>query len=202
MTGPGLTRNHSEHLFNDAYGLAHFFHTAEVTVVAVAVDADGNVEIHFVVHFVRLFLTHIPFHAGTAQHDAGKAFLHGALGRDDADADGTLFPNAVVSQEGFECIDVFWETFAEGVDEVEHGAFTGFVKLLQYFGIAEFAALVFGHEIGQVAGKRRRDGSRRRGIRAPDTASYKSISSSRSRKAKGWRIIAPMSKSVRTDAIK
>lgn len=29
--------------------------------------------------------------------------------------------------------------------------FAGFVELLQYFGIAEFAALVFGHEVGQVA---------------------------------------------------
>ena len=117
-------------LFDDAYGLAHFFHAAEVAVVAVAVDADGDVEIHLVVHFIRLFLTHVPFHARTAQHDAGKAFLHGALGGDDADADGTLFPNAVVGQEGFECVDVFREAFAEGVDEVEHGAFAGFVELL------------------------------------------------------------------------
>ena len=46
---------------------------------------------------------------------------------------------------------MFWGTFAEGVDEVEHGAFAGFVELLQYFGVAEFAALVFGHEVGQVA---------------------------------------------------
>ena len=77
--------------------------------------------------------------------------MHGALGGDDADADGTLFPDAVVGQEGFECVDVFGEAFTEGVDEVEHGAFAGFVELLQYFGIAEFAALVFGHEVGQVA---------------------------------------------------
>ena len=138
-------------LFDDAHGLTHFFHTAEVTVVAVAVDADWDVEIHFVVHFVRLCLTHVPFHAGTAQHHAGKTFLHGALRSDNADADGTLFPNTVVGQEGFECIDVFRETFAEGVDKVEHGAFTGFVELLQYFGVAEFAALVFRHEVGQVA---------------------------------------------------
>ena len=138
-------------LFDDAYGLAHFFHAAEVAVVAVAVDADGDVEIHLVVHFIRLFLTYVPFHARTAQHDAGKAFLHGALGGDDADADGTLFPDAVVGQKGFECVDVFREAFAEGVDEVEHGAFAGFVELLQYFGIAEFAALVFGHKVGQVA---------------------------------------------------
>ena len=117
-------------LFDDAYGLAHFFHAAEVAVVAVAVDADGNIEIHLVVHFIRLFLTHVPFHARTAQHHAGKSFLHGALGGDDADADGTLFPDAVVGQEGFECVDVFREAFAEGVDEVEHGAFAGFVELL------------------------------------------------------------------------
>ena len=94
-------------LFDDAHGLTHFFHTAEVTVVAVAVHTDGNIEIHFVVHFVRLCLTHVPFHAGTAKHNAGKAFLHGALRSDNADADGTLFPNTVVGQEGFECIDVF-----------------------------------------------------------------------------------------------
>ena len=33
-------------LFDDAHGLTHFFHTAEVTVVAVAVHTDGNIEIH------------------------------------------------------------------------------------------------------------------------------------------------------------
>ena len=52
-------------------------------------------------------------------------------------------------REGFECIDVFWETFAEGVDKVEHGAFAGFVKLLQYFGVAEFAASYLGMKSGR-----------------------------------------------------
>ena len=151
MTGPGLTRSQSAHCLMMRTDWRIFFHAAEVAVVTVAVDADRDVEIHLVVHFIRLFLTHVPLHARTAQHHAGKAFLHGALGRDNADADGTLFPDAVVGQEGFECIDVFWEALAEGVDEVEHGAFAGFVELLQYFGVAEFAALVFGHKVGQVA---------------------------------------------------
>ena len=47
-------------LFDDAGGLAHFVDTAQVAVVAVAVDADGNVEVHLVIDFVGLGFAYVP----------------------------------------------------------------------------------------------------------------------------------------------
>ena len=138
-------------LFDDTDGLAHFRHAAEIAVVAVAVHADGDVKINLVVHFIRLFLTHVPFHAGTAQHHAGEAFLQRALRGNHADANRTLFPNTVVGEQGFQRVDVFGEAFAEGVDKVEHAAFAGSVEFFQHFRAAEFAFFVFRHEVGQVA---------------------------------------------------
>ena len=138
-------------LFDDADGLAHFGHAAEIAVVAVAVHADGDVKINLVVHFIRLFFAHVPFHAGTAQHHAGEAFLQRAFWGNHTDADRTLFPNTVVGKQGFQRVDVFGEAFAEGVDKVKHGAFAGSVEFFQYFRAAEFAFFVFRHEIRQVA---------------------------------------------------
>src|SRR3954451_12574503 len=72
-------------LLHDAHGLAHLFHADAVAVVAVAVLADPNVEIHFGVTFVGLLLAQIPGLARTAYHHARKTPLPGLLQRHHAD---------------------------------------------------------------------------------------------------------------------
>src|SRR5258706_4395836 len=47
-------------LLHDARGLAHFFHPDQVAVVAIAVLADRNVEIHLCVAFVMMSLSQFP----------------------------------------------------------------------------------------------------------------------------------------------
>lgn len=97
---------------------------------------------------------------------------------------------------------MFLKRSAEGVDEVEHGAFTGFVELLQYFGVAEFAALVFGHEVGQVAvnaagtGDRQLHTPRRTWLRTSPSALRGHG------RRKGWRSSAPMSNACEPMPIK
>ena len=45
---------------HDLYRLAHLFHADYIAIIAVAVFADGNIEIHFLVALVRLSLAQIP----------------------------------------------------------------------------------------------------------------------------------------------
>ena len=54
-------------------GLPHFLHADDLTIVIVAVQTDGNVEVHLLVAFIGLRLAQIPGRAGAAHHDAGKA---------------------------------------------------------------------------------------------------------------------------------
>src|SRR5262249_9082128 len=82
-------------LLHDAHGLAHLFHPDQIAVVAVAVLADWNIEIHLGIAFVRLRLAQIPGGAGAAHHDAGETPLPGLLERDHADVDIALLEDAV-----------------------------------------------------------------------------------------------------------
>src|SRR5262249_18465923 len=83
-------------LLHDADRLAHLLHAHEIAVVAVAVLADGNVEIEFRVTFVGLRLAQIPGGAGAAHHDAGEAPRPRVGKRDRADAGVALLEDAVV----------------------------------------------------------------------------------------------------------
>src|SRR3546814_955840 len=82
--GVGLQPAHA--LFDDPDRLAHLGHAHQVTVVAVAGDADGDIEIHFGVLRVRLLLAQVPGDAGAAQHRAGHAPGKRLFRRDHADA--------------------------------------------------------------------------------------------------------------------
>ena len=60
-------------LLHDPGRLAHLLHADQIAVVAVAVLADGNVEIHLLVALVGLRLAQVPRRAGAAHHHAGEA---------------------------------------------------------------------------------------------------------------------------------
>ena len=60
-------------LLHDAGRLAHLFHADAIAVVAVAVLAHRNIEIHLGVALVGLRLAQIPHRAGAAHHHAGKS---------------------------------------------------------------------------------------------------------------------------------
>ncbi len=82
-------------LAHDAGRLAHFFHTDQVTVIAVTVLTDRNIEFHFVVAFIRLRLAQIPCCTRTTNHDAREAPCPSIIKRNNTDIDVTLFKNAV-----------------------------------------------------------------------------------------------------------
>jgi hypothetical protein len=96
-------------LVDDAEGLTELLHTAEVTVVAVTVDTDGNVELDLVVCVVRLGLADIPWHTRTTKHDTGERVVESISSADDTNTLGAADPDTVVGQELLGLIDAVAE---------------------------------------------------------------------------------------------
>src|SRR5262249_42112002 len=91
-------------LLHDAHRLAHFLHADAVAVVAVAVLADRNVEIHLRISLVRLRLAQIPRRPGTAHHHAREAPRPGISELHDTDVDIALLEDAVAGQQRLKII--------------------------------------------------------------------------------------------------
>jgi hypothetical protein len=88
-------------LLDNAVGLAHFFDSDQITVVAIAIDANRNVKIHLIINIIRLLLPQIPGKTRTAQHRPGETQLQGSFWSHHANADRPLFPNPIVGQQRF-----------------------------------------------------------------------------------------------------
>ncbi len=106
-------------LMDDAQALAELLHPAQVAIIAVAVDADGDIELHLAVGVVRGALAYVPGHAGAAQHDAREAVVERVGGGDDADALGAPDPDPVVGEELLGLVDAVAELGGPLVDVVE-----------------------------------------------------------------------------------
>ena len=117
-------------LLDDAVRLAEFLDAHEVAVVAVAVLAHRDVELHAVVDGVGLLLAQIPFDARAAQHRPGEAERKRALRRDDADADGALLPDAVLGEQRLVVVDVLRKALGEVLEKIEQRTLAVLVHLL------------------------------------------------------------------------
>lgn len=106
-------------LVDDAEGLTEFLHTTEVTVVAVTVDADGNVELDLVVCVVGLRLADVPGNTGATKHDTGERVVESISGADDTNTLGTADPDTVVGQKLLGLVDAVTELGGPLVDVVK-----------------------------------------------------------------------------------
>ena len=59
-------------LVDDSKGLSELLHSAEVSVVAVTIGTNGNVELDLIVGVVGLALSDIPRHTRATKHDTGE----------------------------------------------------------------------------------------------------------------------------------
>ena len=138
-------------LANDAIALAHFFHAHQITVVAIAVHANRDVEIDAVVHLIRLLLAHIPFDARTTQHRTGETFVKRTLRAHHADTNETLLPNPVVGQQRLVLVNVLREAVGEVFNEIKQRTRTRLVQGGQRLLVAHLGCLVLRHRVRQVA---------------------------------------------------
>ena len=102
-----------EALLHDARGLPHLLHADAVAVVAVAVLADRDVELEFLVALVGLRLAQIPRRARPAHHDPREPPRPRLVERDDSDVNVALLEDPVVRQQAFEVVADLQERIAE-----------------------------------------------------------------------------------------
>src|SRR5215831_10205664 len=100
-------------LLHDAHGLAHFLHANAVTVVIVAVLADGDVEIELAVALVGLRLPEVPGGARTAYDDPRETPLEAILQGYHADVDVALLEDAVIGQQTLDVVEHLGVRLAE-----------------------------------------------------------------------------------------
>ena len=105
-----------DRLADDADRLAHLLDAHQVPVVRIAVLADRDLELHFVVGFVGLRFADVPLHAGAAQQGSGRAERDRILLRQHAHALRPFHPDAVGGEQLFVLVDLGKEVVAEGAD--------------------------------------------------------------------------------------
>src|ERR1700683_1703784 len=106
-------------LSHDLYRLAHLFHADHIAIVAVAVLADGNIEIHLLVAFVGLRLAQVPWRPGAAHHDAREAPRPGVRQLDNADVDIALLEDAVARKQNLHIVADLEEGITKGLNVVD-----------------------------------------------------------------------------------
>jgi hypothetical protein len=106
-------------LEDDAQRLAELLHTAEVTVVAVTVDTDGDIELNLVVSIVRLRLADIPWDTGATKHDTSERVVESISSGNDTNTLGTALPDTVVGQKLLGLVNAVTELSGPLVDIIE-----------------------------------------------------------------------------------
>jgi hypothetical protein len=119
---PKVTR-HSKctYLADNAQRFSEFLHSTEISIITIAILADGNIELdlgkdkdkykkvhepntHLVILVIGRDFSKIPLDATATQHDARKAIIQGLLRRYFSYVDCSLLPNPISSYDLFDLI--------------------------------------------------------------------------------------------------
>jgi hypothetical protein len=115
----GTSRHLVEALVDNSERLAELLHSAEVSVVAVTVGSNGNIEFDLVVGVVRLVLADVERNTRTSQHDTSEGKVQSLSGRNDTNTPQSLNPDTVVSQHLLGLVDSVAELGSPLVNVVE-----------------------------------------------------------------------------------
>lgn len=115
----GTRRHLVQTLVDDTERLTELLHTAQVTVVAVTVDTNGDIELHIAVGVIRLRLPDIPGDTGTTEHNSSETHIEGIRGTDNANTLGSRLPDPVIRQQFLGLVDTVTELSSPLVDVVK-----------------------------------------------------------------------------------
>ena len=121
-------------LLHDLGAFVHFLHADHEAVVTIRIGADGNVELHTVVHIVWLTLTEIPWNTRGTDHRAGEAPSHRIVLTHHGDIDVPLLKNAIVEDEAHGITEQFGQPRVDPVANIDE-QFLGYI--LMYAAWAE-----------------------------------------------------------------
>ena len=103
---------------DDPQGLTHFFHPAQIAIIAVAILAHRNEKIELVIALIGLRAAQIPRHARPAHHHTAKAPIKRLLLADNANISIALLEDAVFGQKPVDIIQHAGEFIGPGLDIV------------------------------------------------------------------------------------
>lgn len=106
-------------LLDNAERLAELLHTAQVTVVAVTVDTNGNIELDLVVGIIRLGLADIPGDTGATEHDTSETHVQSVGGVNDTNTLGSGLPDTVIRKQLLGLVDAVTELGGPLVDVIQ-----------------------------------------------------------------------------------
>ena len=86
-------------LLDNSERLAELLHAAQVTVVAVTVDTNGDIKLDLVVGIIGLGLPDIPGNTGATEHDTGETHVESISSVDDTDTLGSGLPDTVIRKQ-------------------------------------------------------------------------------------------------------
>jgi hypothetical protein len=106
-------------LLDNAERLTELLHTAQVTVVAVTVDTNGNIELDLVVGIIRLRLADIPGNTGATEHDTSEGHVQSISSVNDTNTLGSGLPDTVIRKQLLSLIDTVTELGGPLVDIIQ-----------------------------------------------------------------------------------
>lgn len=106
-------------LVNDAERLAELLHTAEVTIVAVAVHTNRYIKFDLVVSIVRLGLANIPWDTRSTEHDTSEAHVQGVRSAHNTNSLSSGLPDTVVGKQLLSFVDAVTKLCGPLVDIIE-----------------------------------------------------------------------------------
>lgn len=115
----GTSRHLVETLVDNAKGLTELLHSAEVSVVAITVGSNRNVELDLVVGIVGLVLADVEGNSRTSEHDTSEGKVQSLSSRNDTDTPQSLNPDTVVCQHLLGLVDSVAELGSPLVDVVK-----------------------------------------------------------------------------------
>lgn len=106
-------------LVDDAKRLTELLHTAEVSVVAVTVDTDGDVKLNLVISIVGLRLADVPRDARATEHNTGETHVQRILSAHNSNTLGSGLPDTVVRKQLLSFVNAVTELGRPLVDVIE-----------------------------------------------------------------------------------
>ena len=119
LNSDGATGHLVQALVDNSEGLAELLHSAEISIVAIAIGANRNVELDLVISVVRLALSDIPWHTRTSKHNTGEGQVQCLGSGNDTNTSQSLNPDTVVSQHLFGLVESVTKLSSPLVDVVE-----------------------------------------------------------------------------------
>jgi hypothetical protein len=108
-----------EALVDNAERLSKLLHSAKVSVVAVTVSSNGNVELNLVVGIIGLVLSDIERNTRTSKHNTSEGKVQGLSGGNNTNTPQSLNPDTVISQHLLGLVDSVAELGSPLVNIVE-----------------------------------------------------------------------------------